>query len=488
MITLRQLPLLLRCEGVCGSDAEVTGVTERSDRVRPGTVFVAAQGTRVDGHEFAADAAQRGAVAILGARSGLAEFCGLPYFFHPHPRQALGLLAHAIVSHPTQAVRVSGITGTNGKTSTALMAQHVLGAAGYSTAFAGTVWQEIAGERREALLTTPMGEDLAAFFAEARAAGVTHAVMEVSSIALEQHRVAGIHFSAAAFTNLTQDHLDYHGNMEAYLKAKLLLFEGMEGGDRFTVVNREDPSADVFIRASRVPCYTYGAGGDCRAVNVKYGEDATRFMLESPWGQASIELRLLGQHNVSNALCAIALSLGQGVGLEQVENGIRTFDRVPGRFDAVNAGQPFKIVVDYAHTDDGLRNVLLAARGVCRGRVIVVFGCGGDRDKGKRPKMGKVAGELSDFAIITSDNPRTEDPETIVLDIEVGMQQSGKSKYQEYLTIVDRREAIREAIARARPGDLVLIAGKGHENYQILGSTKLHFDDREEAIAVIQGH
>ncbi len=329
-------------------------------------------------------------------------------------------------------------------------------------------------------------------FVRAETAGHTHVVMEVSSIALEQERVAGLRFTAAAFTNLTRDHLDYHGDMENYLAAKLKLFRRIEASadmkhnPRFTVANAEDPATPHFSDASRVPCYRYGAGGDVRAEKVRLDFGGASFRLVTPFGSADARTRLIGHHNLSNVLCAAALCAGLGVPVETVAGGLGTLPSVAGRFESVDAGQPFYVIVDYAHTDDGLSNVLRAARALCTGRIITVFGCGGDRDKGKRPKMGGVAASLSDFCILTSDNPRTEDPHRILLDVEVGMQHADRRKGDDYLVIESREEAIRRAVALAKPGDLVMIAGKGHENYQIIGTERHHFDDREEAMAALK--
>jgi UDP-N-acetylmuramoyl-L-alanyl-D-glutamate--2,6-diaminopimelate ligase len=255
---------------------------------------------------------------------------------------------------------------------------------------------------------------------------------------------------------------------------------------RFTVVNAEDPASPHFADASRVPCYRYGAGGDVRAEKARLDIGGTAFRLATPFGAAEARIRLIGHHNLSNALCAAALCAGLGVPVGTVAEGLGTLPSVAGRFEPVDAGQPFHVIVDYAHTDDGLSNVLRAARALCKGRIITLFGCGGDRDKGKRPKMGAVAATLSDFCILTSDNPRTEDPHRILLDVEVGMQRAEKRKGDDYLVIEAREEAIRRAVSLAKPGDLVMIAGKGHENYQIIGTERRHFDDREEAMAALK--
>lgn len=462
-------------------------VTEDSRRVKPGAVFVAARGEKLDGHDFAARAIAAGAIAVIGSRADVTECNGAPYLATASPRRALGMLAHALAGNPTHAMTIVGVTGTNGKTTTCKMVQSILGAADRSCAFFGTIGYEIGGTRVPATHTTPFGEELADLFVRARDAGHTHVAMEVSSHALDQERVAGIRFRVAAFTNLTQDHLDYHKDMEAYKRAKLRLFEQITDQDQFAVINRDDPAGTEFQRASRVRCLTYGELGDCAAADIRIDATRTRFQFISPWGTASVAMRLLGRHNVSNALCAAAIAGGLGVPVEVIVAGLRELGRVPGRFESLEEGQPFRVIVDYAHTEDGLRNVLKAARGICEGRLVVVFGCGGDRDKGKRPKMGAAAAELADFSIVTSDNPRTEDPERILLDIEVGLQHAGRRKYEDYLIILDRAQAIRSAIEHAKPGDVVLIAGKGHEDYQILGDRRIHFDDCEVAREALRG-
>jgi len=484
-MTRNQLAQMLGSKVPNAADVEVIAVTEDSRRVMPGTAFFAARGAHADGHAFAQQAVQAGAVAIAGARPGLAEYAGVPYLPVANPRKALGEVAQALAGEPSRSMTVIGITGTNGKSSSVLLTRESLRACGHAAASFGTLGYAIGDTLLPAKHTTPFGEDLAAIFAQARDAHVTHAVMEVSSHALEQDRVAGIDFDVAAFTNLTQDHLDYHQDMDQYRRAKLKLFDQIDGPQRFTVVNKDDPSAEAFIRASRVPCYTFGDAGDCCARNIRVGTNMTRFMAETPWGAAEVTLRLLGRHNVPNALCAIAIGGGLGLPVEQVAAGIEALAGVPGRFERVDTGQDFQVIVDYAHTEDGLRNVLRAAREISRRRVIVVFGCGGDRDKTKRPKMAAAAAELGNFAIITSDNPRTEDPDDILRDIEVGMERAGRKRDKDYWVVRDRADAIRRAVELARTGDLVLIAGKGHEDYQIVGTERIHFDDREAVRAVL---
>ncbi len=484
-MTRKELLDLIGCPQDGGREFTITAVTEDSRRVCRGALFVAVRGAHADGHDHAEKAVKAGATAILGDREGIKELHGVPYVRFATPRRAAGIIAHALSGNPTRDMTVIGITGTNGKSSTAYLTQAVLQQAGHPTANFGTLGYEIAGAMHNAPHTTPFGEELALLFMQARDAGHTHVVMEVSSHALDQDRVAGIHFTAGAFTNLSQDHLDYHQDMEHYLRAKLRFFELVEGAGCFTVVNADDPVAPHFVDASRGRCITFGNAGDCRAAHIRPEVASTRFTLHTPWGSTPVTLRLAGRHNVWNALCAAAITGGLGIPLDAIAEGLGALTRVPGRFEAVDAGQDFHVIVDYAHTEDGLRNVLEAARALCRGRIITVFGCGGDRDKGKRPKMGATAARLSDFCVVTSDNPRTEDPHRILLDIEVGLQREGKRKNEDYLVIESREEAIRAAIGMARAGDLVMIAGKGHETYQIAGDQRIPFDDREAARAIL---
>jgi len=491
-LTKNELCKLLGTDSPGGESFAVSSVTEDSRRVLPGAVFVASPGEHVDGHDFVPQAAAAGAVAVVGSREGVAELCGLPYLRVADARTAAGFIAQRLAGDPTSRLRVIGVTGTNGKTSTVHLVQAVLKHAGHSCANFGTIGYMIGGTLHNAPHTTPFAEDLADMFARAEAAGHTHVAMEVSSIALDQERVAGVRFCAAAFTNLTRDHLDYHGDMEHYLAAKLKLFTRVEPSadmqqePRATVANAEDPATPHFMAASRVPCLRFGTGGQVRAEQVRFDFGGTSFRLVTPFGAADARIRLIGHHNLSNALCAAGLCTGLGVPVETVAAGLGSLPSVAGRFEPVDAGQPFYVIVDYAHTDDGLVNVLRAARALCKGRIITVFGCGGDRDKGKRPKMGGVAASMSDFCILTSDNPRTEDPHRILLDVEVGMQRAEKRKGDDYLVIESREEAIRKAVSLAKPGDLVMIAGKGHENYQIIGTERRHFDDREEAMAALK--
>ncbi len=465
---------------------EATGVTEDSRRVIPGALFFALEGHSTDGHAHADSAAAKGALAIVGERTGMETLAGVPYIRVDNARKAFGLAAHRLAGEPAAHMKVIGVTGTNGKTSTVQLIRHLLEASGASTAAFGTIGNSVAGKHVPATHTTATAEALAAMLAEARAAGQQYAVMEASSHALEQERVAGIPFAAAVFTNLTQDHLDYHADMEQYLQTKLKLFRQATADGAFTVVNAEDAYAPRFREASAAPVYAFGKKGDVRAKSVKLTAEESSFRVVSPWGEGEVHTGLLGRHNVSNILAALCTAGGLGIDFAAAAHHVGDLQAIPGRFERIDAGQPFQVIVDYAHTDDGLRNVLQAARAICDGRVLLVFGCGGDRDRTKRPKMAAVAAELADYAIITSDNPRTEDPERIVLDVETGIQRAGKKKGDDYDIIIDRATAIERIIALAKRGDLVLIAGKGHEDYQILGTERIHFDDREVARTLLE--
>lgn len=465
---------------------DIRSVTEDSRRAAPGCLFFALRGEHVDGHDFVERAVAQGAVAVAGDRPDVAACGSLPYIRCTNPRRALGLVAHRLAGNPSRALTVIGVTGTNGKSSVVSLLQRMFAEAGHPTACFGTLGYVMGDECIPAPHTTPFAEDLARIFAAARDKGMTHVAMEVSSHALIQERVAGIRFDAAAFTNLTQDHLDYHRDLEDYLEAKLLLFKRLERSGAFAVINLDDPAAPRFLSATNAARRTYGTGGDYRASDIRIEANRMRFRAETPAGDVDIETRLLGRFNVSNILCAMATGGGLGLGLDTMRRALAGMPCVPGRFEHVDVGQPFQVIVDYAHTEDGLRNVLQAARDLCRGRLLVVFGCGGDRDRGKRPKMGAAAATLGDFSILTSDNPRSEDPLRILEDIEAGMIAAGRTRDADYLLEPDRAAAIERAIRMASPGDVVMIAGKGHEDYQILGPTRIHFDDRETAREILR--
>lgn len=470
---------------------EVTGLTDDSRAVRPGSLFVAVKGVKTDGHRYLAQAVQAGAAALVVQDRGAPPTGStVPTIRVPDSRKALGLLAGRFHGDPSSRLTMIGVTGTNGKTTITYLCRAILEAAGRKVGIIGTVAYQIGAERLPAPHTTPGAVELQALLARMEAAGAEAVVMEVSSHALALDRVAGCEFDLAVFTNLTQDHLDFHADLEDYFEAKLRLFrdltpEGRKPAPKRAVVNLDDERGGRVCQASRVPVWTYAIrqAADIRAEDVRLALSGTRFTAATPAGRFEVASRLVGEHNVSNMLAAIGVGLHEGLAPAQIQAGLQALDNVPGRFEKVEAGQDFTVAVDYAHTEDALVRLLAAANRLKTGRIITVFGCGGDRDRGKRPKMGRAAATQSDLVVLTSDNPRSEDPLAILGEVEAGAKQAlaeGKARGR-YEVIPDRRQAIEAAIRLAQPGDMVLIAGKGHEDYQIVGSQRLHFDDREVA-------
>jgi UDP-N-acetylmuramyl-tripeptide synthetase len=472
--------------------APVSDVTHDSRQARAGWLFVAVRGEKADGNRFAADVLRQGALGVVSEDERPGGFGGA-WIRVGDARRALALAAAEVQRHPSRELKLVGVTGTNGKTTTAYLIAAVVEAAGESVALVSTVEYRVAGERQAAHHTTPEASDLQRILRRAVESGCRVAVMESSSQALDLHRCDALRYEVAAFTNLTRDHLDYHGTMEAYFDAKRRLFDGRLGEPpRVSVVNADDEYGRRLFReisdAGRGALrFAIDSGAEVTARGVEFSMTGTHMTLRTPEGEREVTSPLVGRPHVYNILTAAACAHALGLGLDAVVNALKTCGGAPGRFERVaHAAGDFAVVVDYAHTDDALRNVLRTARDVTRGRVITVFGCGGDRDRTKRAPMGEAAASLSDVTIATSDNPRTEDPEAILRDVEVGLRNVGKP----YLKIVDRREAIHRAIEEARAGDLVLIAGKGHEDYQIIGTEKRHFDDREvalEALSTLQG-
>src|SRR5882762_7900680 len=464
-------------------DPTVTGVEYDSRHVKPGSVFVATQGETSDGNKFIDQAIAAGAVAVVTDSATESPREGVAWAQVPHGRRALGKLSANFYKRPAERMAVTGVTGTNGKSTTAFLLESILAAAGRKSLLVGTIEYHVAGTVLPAPHTTPEALELNRLFASAVQAGASEAVMEVSSHALEQQRVYGIGFEVAAFTNLTRDHLDYHQNMEQYFAAKRQLFEGCGAEPpRVAVLNADDAygqqlQALAKARGSRV--VTYGLGtAEFRAENIAVTLENTRFRLVTPEGATEIVSPLIGKVNVYNILAAAAAADARGCSAQQIADGVAALDFVPGRFQHVDCGQPFSVVVDYAHTDDALRNLTSLAREFVtqaggRGRVITLFGCGGDRDRAKRPLMGEAAGRGSDFVVLTSDNPRSEDPVAIINDALVGVQRSGAK----YKIEPDRQAAIALAINTAMAGDIVLLAGKGHEKTQISRNGTRAFDD-----------
>ncbi len=476
---LKQLVRALNVRSVKGSlDVRVQGVTCDSRQVRPGFIFVAVSGSRQDGWLFSDDADKRGAAAIVsehpptgGCKATLVEV--------EDARLAAAALAAEFHGHPSQALRTIGITGTNGKTTIAYLVRDMLTAEGTACGLISTVEYEIGARRIRATRTTPDAPDLQSMLAHMVQAGCQAVVMEVSSHALVQKRVTGIDYDVAVFTNLTHDHLDYHGSMDAYFDAKSRLFTGLGHGTKpaIAVVNIDDPyGRELAARTDmKAEILTYGltADADVHTVDLALTAKGSRFRMASPWGEVSVVTSLLGRFNVSNILAATAVCGVLQVPVEAVARALKRAGQVPGRLERID-GPGFQIYVDYAHTDDALGLVLRALREVTTGRLIVVFGCGGDRDRAKRPLMGRVAATLADRVVITSDNPRSEDPAAILADIREGIPDCGHCEF-----IEDRREAIAHALAVAGPDDVVLVAGKGHENFQELANRTIAFDDRQ---------
>ncbi|MFQ5692625.1 MAG: UDP-N-acetylmuramoyl-L-alanyl-D-glutamate--2,6-diaminopimelate ligase [Nitrospinota bacterium] len=490
MVKLRQLLKGLGEMSASGPlDADITGIAYDSRRVEPGHLFAALPGTRTDGETFLEEAVRRGAAGLLVRDLADARARGLnasvAVVEAADIRRALARVADAFYGHPSQRVRVVGITGTNGKTTWTYLAESILRAAGRSAGVIGTISYRWGGSERPAGQTTPEAPDLQAILREMADAGVDHCLMEVSSHGLSLKRVEGIRFEAAVFSNLTQDHLDFHETIDAYFEAKRSLFTRHPVGR--AIVNVDDPyGARIWDDVQDTPAgragLTYGLspGAAVRAREIENNGSGLRFRLAGPGGEIPVRLRLLGAHNVYNALAAAAAGLALGIGLEGVAEGLARLENAPGRFERIDLGQPFAVVVDYAHTEDALRRVLKTARELVGGRLIAVMGCGGDRDRSKRPRMGAAAAEVADHVVVTSDNPRTEDPAAILREIEPGILALGEGRASHEMC-VDRREAIRRALAAAGPGDGVVIAGKGHETYQVVGRETLPFDDREEA-------
>ena len=477
------------------ADARVIDVTHDSRQARPGSLFVAVRGELFDAHKFVPQVIGQGAVGILSeleppqdwrslsesqSGRGLAPAAWIKV---ETVRRAMAVAAAEVHHHPSLELQLVGITGTNGKTTTAYLVASIPEAAGEPVAMTGTVEYRLGQDRKKAGRTTPEATDMQRLLRQAVELGCRTAVMEASSQAMDFHRCDELHFAVAAFTNLTRDHLDYHKTMENYWYAKQRLFDGRLGSrPKTSVINVDDPyGVELANRLDqeglRVIRYAVKTDADVSASNPEFSLAGMHFRLRTPAGERDFHSPLAGPPHIYNTLTAVASGLALGYSLDVITKALEKCTGAPGRFERVPHDGDFAVVVDYAHSDDALLNVLRTARAVTKGRIITVFGCGGDRDRTKRAPMGEAAGSLSDVVILTSDNPRTEDPNQILADAEVGIQKTGKP----YEKIADRREAINRAIAQARTHDLVLIAGKGHEDYQIIGREVFHFDDKEVA-------
>ncbi len=481
-------------------DVEIASLTCDSRGVVPGALFFALRGAAADGHGFIPAAVQAGAAAVVLEDESRAP-AGIPWVRVSDGRAAMALMAAEFHGNPTACLPLIGITGTNGKTTTTYLIEAILKAAGIPAAVLGTISYRFEDKVITASHTTPESTELQAAFRQLAAAGARAFVMEVSSHALEQRRVDGCHFDLGIFSNLTRDHLDYHGTMESYLNAKLRLFTELLRPTtakpvRRAAVNLDDEQGATVASRSACPVLGYGVGrGDVRVEQVSLTVDGIRARLVTPAGSIDLSSRLLGRFNLSNILAAASAGVALNLPLEAIRDGIRDHAVVPGRMERVENRSGITLLVDYAHTGDALENVLATLGEVALGRIITVFGCGGDRDPGKRPLMGEIAARMSDLAIVTSDNPRTEEPLAILEQIRAGITPLGIREYRPeelandtgagagkgFVMLENRREAIRLAVRLAKPGDIVLLAGKGHEDYQIIGRTKHHFDDREEA-------
>ncbi|MGH9733930.1 MAG: UDP-N-acetylmuramoyl-L-alanyl-D-glutamate--2,6-diaminopimelate ligase, partial [Candidatus Acidiferrales bacterium] len=450
--------------------ARIQSIACDSRKVEAGGLFFALRGEKADGFQFASRAMERGALAIASSHPRPADISQQVTWIELAPgedRRALAVASANFYGRPADTLKLVGVTGTNGKTTTTFLIDSILQAAGASTALIGTTGYRTPKASREALNTTPESLDLQQMLAEVREAGGTHVVLEASSHALAMDRLWGCHFAVAVFTNLTRDHLDYHKDFEDYFHAKRRLFEGTgTAAPDVAVINADDPYSDRLQGlARRTITYGFKSGASLVARGISLGFSGTEFVVESPEGKLQVRSPLVGRINVYNSLAAIGAGLGLGMPPSTIEKGIAALDLVPGRFQRVDEGQPFLVIVDYAHTDDALRNLISTARELSpSGRIITVFGAGGERDRTKRPLMGEAAGSLSDVVVLTSDNPRGEDPLLIINDVSVGLQRVNAK----YRAEPDRERALEIALDDARAGDIVLLAGKGHETYQVL--------------------
>ena len=483
---LSELIASLKIAPYGGTDIEIRGLAYDSRQVKPGYLFFAIPGAKFDGHDFINEAVSRGATAVVVENPRGSSAASAVELVVADSRGALAGAAAKFYGYPSKKFKLIGITGTNGKTTTAYLLESIFQAAGLKTGLIGTIEYRIAGERFVAERTTPESLDLQRIFASMVDKGVETAIMEASSHALKLRRVDGSSFAARVFTNLSRDHLDFHTDMEDYFAAKARFFTDEAFGGGPSVINIDDPYGRRLADTASEPVITFGMGsGDYYPIDIDLSVKETAFSLVGPAGSLAIRSRLIGAFNLINLIAAAAVASRLGVDGAAISAGLLSVGHVPGRFEKVACGQDFQVLVDYAHTPDGLEKVINAARALAgANRLLTVFGCGGDRDKGKRPKMGAIAAALSDIAFVTSDNPRSESPESIIDDILAGI---SKEAPAEVIVTVDRAEAINQAVGRARSGDVVLIAGKGHETYQILADRVIPFDDRRVAREALKG-
>jgi len=465
----------------------VSGITHDSRAVKPGYIFVALDGKHNHGKEFIGQAVKSGAVAVL---SDNVYSDSVTSIISGNVRHAMAHIASALYSSPDKNLKMIGITGTNGKTTISYFLEHILNSSALPCGVIGTVNYRFGSKTTEAPNTTPESTEVYNILSKMLAGGCKACVMEVSSHALMLERVEGIEFDLAVFTNLTREHLDFHKTMGEYFLAKAKLFTGLvpakKRDTKYAIINVDDPYGKKLVRMTgeaSVITYAIDAEADVTARRLKATSKASEFVLSTPQGKKKISIAHIGRHNVYNALAAVSAALCAGVPFEKAAHLMESAPGAPGRLQKVELGQPYTVLVDFAHTGDALENVLSAIHKIKANRIITVFGCGGDRDRTKRPVMGEIATRLSDYVLVTSDNPRSEDPDKIALDIEVGIRKHHRNNYQ---VIIDREQAIAQAIAMAEKDDIILIAGKGHETYQIIGDTKIHFNDAETAKKYIE--
>lgn len=467
------------------TEIPIHGITYDSRKVGPGFLFAAIKGEHLDGSRFVHDAVKRGATAILAESE--TSSVGIAQIVVPDVREAMAKLAASFYGEPCNDMTLIGVTGTNGKTTTTYLAESILRAAGFSVGVVGTINYRYGDKTFNTPHTTPESPDLQKIFKEMADNGATHCVMEVSSHGLAQKRILGARIAGGVFTNLTQDHLDYHRTMEEYFASKSKLFTDFVAQEKngFAVINVDDQWGRQLSQrvGGKIFRYSLSSDAEIKPAQVAYSEKGIEAVVNTPIGNIKISSSLMGAYNLQNIMAAVGVGIGLGLDRQAVENGIVNLKKVPGRLERIVSDDGFQAVVDYAHTGDALERVLSTMRPLTKGRLITLFGCGGDRDRGKRPIMGEIATRLSDFTIITSDNPRSEDPLEIIKEIERGIKNGVKGSYT---TISDRHEAIRYAIGMAAPQDIILVAGKGHEDYQIIGDKKIHFDDTEEIKKAIE--
>ena len=484
--------------GLAGDGPDIAAIHCNSRGVQPGGLFVALRGLNADGHDFVAEAFDRGAAAVVAERPFTAA---RPVVVVPNTRRALAELADRFYGEPSAALTVAAVTGTNGKTTTTFIVEQILKQAGLQTGLIGTIETRYAGRTLPSPVTTPESLDLQRILAEMRAAGTTHVVLEASSHAIDMARIHCCRMDAAVFTNLSQDHLDYHGDMTAYWETKKRLFtEYLASGpkaDRATaVINTDHVHGRELADQVRGPLLRVGSGEGCtvRGVDLACSLTGIRGRIILPGARFEFASPLVGRHNIENILCAAGAAVALGIPASAIQTGIETLTSVPGRLERVEPGGGRHVYVDYSHTPDALQNALSSLRAIGARRIICVFGCGGDRDRTKRPIMGEIAARLSELSVVTSDNPRSEAPQAIIDEIVAGVRRAGARETaaaatatsKSFVVEADRHRAIEIALAAAHPGDTVLIAGKGHETYQVIGDRKIHFDDREAAAAVLK--